>query len=141
MVDSETERRKNTTVPSRLYIPYNCLQLQTYTPWPWILLRPRAPAEMPRILRRKEYPDFMERLDKPMYTSHGVESLESSTQPPSTQSLTIPSFFWLHEMAEACYDAELQVQFTETALPNFSILCVHTQTRQTSVSYTTLFVW
>lgn len=31
-----------------------------------------APAEMPRVLKPKEFPDFMERIEKPMYTSNGV---------------------------------------------------------------------
>lgn len=31
-----------------------------------------APAEMPRVLKPREFPDFMERVGKPMYTSNGV---------------------------------------------------------------------
>lgn len=31
-----------------------------------------APAEMPRALKPREYPDFMERVEKPMYISNGV---------------------------------------------------------------------
>ncbi|KAJ1439035.1 RNA-dependent RNA polymerase, eukaryotic-type [Sesbania bispinosa] len=31
-----------------------------------------APAEMPRALKPREFPDFMERWDKPMYISNGV---------------------------------------------------------------------
>ena len=31
-----------------------------------------APAAMPRVLKPREFPDFMERIDKPMYISTGV---------------------------------------------------------------------
>ncbi|WRX13096.1 RNA-dependent RNA polymerase, partial [Theobroma cacao] len=32
----------------------------------------RAPAEMPRSLKPREFPNFMQKVDKPMYASLGV---------------------------------------------------------------------
>ncbi|KAL8141969.1 hypothetical protein V2J09_015001 [Rumex salicifolius] len=66
-----------------------------------------APAEMPRSLKPREYPDFMERYDKPMYTSQGVlGKLYRTTVALTAQSTT--NFSWSKEKAEAIYDHDLE---------------------------------
>lgn len=49
-----------------------CLQLAALHSMAVDFAKTGAPAEMPRFLKPKEYPDFMERWDKPMYTSQGA---------------------------------------------------------------------
>lgn len=49
-----------------------CLQLARLHSASVDFAKSGAPAEMPKFLRPKEYPDFMERWDKPTYTSSGV---------------------------------------------------------------------
>ncbi|KAG8082288.1 hypothetical protein GUJ93_ZPchr0014g47075 [Zizania palustris] len=49
-----------------------CLQLATLHSMAVDFAKTGAPAEMPRRMRPKEYPDFMERWEKPMYISDGV---------------------------------------------------------------------
>ncbi|EAY94464.1 hypothetical protein OsI_16234 [Oryza sativa Indica Group] len=49
-----------------------CLQLATLHSMAVDFAKTGAPAEMPRTLRPREYPDFMERWEKPMYISNGV---------------------------------------------------------------------
>ncbi|WRX13095.1 RNA-dependent RNA polymerase [Theobroma cacao] len=39
----------------------------------------RAPAEMPRFLKLREFPDFMQRVDKPMYASLEVHDSKSQS--------------------------------------------------------------
>lgn len=78
-----------------------------------------APAEMPRVLKPREFPDFMERVDKPMYISNGVLGklyraiIESKMQVRS-------DFVWSEKVAEEAYDHDLEVSgfevFIETAL-------------------------
>jgi RNA-dependent RNA polymerase len=80
-----------------------------------------APAEMPRALRPREYPDFMERWEKPMYISNGVlgklyraaasrmessHALSSSVQsnPAFDSDLEVPGFEVFLERAEEYYD-------------------------------------
>ncbi|KAK7330462.1 hypothetical protein VNO77_24656 [Canavalia gladiata] len=77
-----------------------------------------APAAMPRVLKPREFPDFMERMDKPMYISKGVLGklyraiIESNLQVKS-------SFVWSEKLAEEAYDRNLEVNgfeaFLETA--------------------------
>lgn len=77
-----------------------------------------APAEMPRALKPREFPDFMERFDKPMYISNGVLGklyralVESTTQVRSNIVLS-------EKFAEEAYDHQLEVNgfeaFLETA--------------------------
>ena len=71
-----------------------------------------APAEMPNILKPKEYPDFMERWDKPTYISEGVLGKLYR----STVAATIPKseIIWSEETARAVYDSELEEPGFET---------------------------
>ncbi|KAK8945735.1 putative RNA-dependent RNA polymerase 2 [Platanthera guangdongensis] len=75
-----------------------------------------VPAEMPRILRPKEFPDFMERVDRSMYPSNGVlgklyraasnhNSVEETCNTLSSQQL-----------AAATYDNDLEVEGFEIFL-------------------------
>lgn len=84
-----------------------CLQLANLHSMAVDFAKTGAPAEMPRILRPREYPDFMERFDKPMYTSHGVlGKLYRASLDSKPEKL---KFVWSHQIAEASYDAELEV--------------------------------
>ncbi|RHN63531.1 putative RNA-directed RNA polymerase [Medicago truncatula] len=47
-----------------------------------------ALAEMPRVLKPKEFPDFMERFEKPMYVSKGVLGKLYRALVESTMQLT-----------------------------------------------------
>ncbi|XP_061338622.1 RNA-dependent RNA polymerase 2 [Gastrolobium bilobum] len=77
-----------------------------------------APAAMPRVLKPREFPDFMERVDKPMYISNGVLGklyraiIESKLQVRS-------DFVWSEKLTEETYDHGLEVNgfevFLETA--------------------------
>lgn len=49
-----------------------CLQLATLHSMAVDFAKTGTPAEMPRFLKPREFPDFMERWDKPMYTSQGA---------------------------------------------------------------------
>ncbi|CAN6248973.1 unnamed protein product [Urochloa humidicola] len=49
-----------------------CLQLAALHSMAVDFAKTGAPAEMPRALRPREFPDFMERWEKPMYISNGV---------------------------------------------------------------------
>ncbi|CAN4088256.1 unnamed protein product [Withania somnifera] len=49
-----------------------CLQLATLHSMAVDFAKTGAAAEMPRFLKPREFPDFMERWDKPMYISEGV---------------------------------------------------------------------
>lgn len=74
-----------------------------------------APAEMSWALKPKEFPDFMERVDKPMYVSNGAlgklyrAALSSVVQ----EKMTV---VWSEQMAQAAYDRELEVQGFEAFL-------------------------
>ncbi|XP_020226684.1 RNA-dependent RNA polymerase 2 [Cajanus cajan] len=78
-----------------------------------------APAAMPRILKPREFPDFMERVDKPMYVSNSV--LGKLYRAIMESELQIRySFVWSQKLAEESYDRSLEVDgfeaFLETAL-------------------------
>lgn len=49
-----------------------CLQLATLHSMAVDFAKTGAPAEMPRVLKPKDFPDFLERVEKPMYISNGV---------------------------------------------------------------------
>ncbi|PUZ47542.1 hypothetical protein GQ55_7G174000 [Panicum hallii var. hallii] len=49
-----------------------CLQLAALHSMAVDFAKSGAPAEMPRALRPREFPDFLERWEKPMYISNGV---------------------------------------------------------------------
>ncbi|CAI8609942.1 unnamed protein product [Vicia faba] len=78
-----------------------------------------APAEMPRALKPREFPDFMERFEKPMYVSKGVLGKLYRALVEST--LQVRSNIVLSEkLTEEAYDHQLEVNgfevFLETAL-------------------------
>ncbi|XP_058749406.1 RNA-dependent RNA polymerase 2-like [Vicia villosa] len=77
-----------------------------------------APAEMPRALKPREFPDFMERFEKPMYVSKGVLGKLYRALVEST--LQVRSNIVLSEkLTEEAYDCQLEVNgfefFLETA--------------------------
>lgn len=77
-----------------------------------------APAAMPRVLKPRVFPDFMERFEKPMYISNGVLGklyralVESKLQASS-------NVVWSEKLAEDAYDLNLEANgfeaFLETA--------------------------
>lgn len=77
-----------------------------------------APAEMPRSLKPREFPDFMERFDKPMYVSKGVlGKLYRAIVESNLQVRCNP--IWSEKLAEEAYDHQLEANgfevFLETA--------------------------
>uniref|UniRef100_A0ACD5UBK5 Uncharacterized protein n=1 Tax=Avena sativa TaxID=4498 RepID=A0ACD5UBK5_AVESA len=98
-----------------------CLQLATLHSMAVDFAKTGAPAEMPRSLRPREYPDFMERWEKPTYISNGVlgklyraaaSRMESSrvlsslsqSNPAFDSDLEVPGFEGLLELSEEYYD-------------------------------------
>ncbi|KAF6158078.1 hypothetical protein GIB67_014872, partial [Kingdonia uniflora] len=95
-----------------------CLQLATLHSMAVDFAKTGSPAEMPRALKPREYPDFMERVEKPMYISTGVlGKLYRATI--SRKENDDPDFMWTKELAEVAYDHDLEVKgfedFLETA--------------------------
>ncbi|XP_019456854.1 PREDICTED: RNA-dependent RNA polymerase 2 isoform X2 [Lupinus angustifolius] len=96
-----------------------CLELANLHSMAVDFAKTGAPAEMPRVLKPKEFPDFMERDEKPKYISNGVLGklyraiIDSNLQARS-------SFVWSEKIAEEAYDQDLEVRgfevFLETAL-------------------------
>lgn len=98
-----------------------CLQLAALHSMAVDFAKTGAPAELPRSLRPREFPDFMERWDKPMYISNGVlgklyraavSRMESShalasqvqSSPTYDRELAVPGFEEFLEDAEKHYD-------------------------------------
>uniref|UniRef100_M8BFU0 RNA-dependent RNA polymerase n=1 Tax=Aegilops tauschii TaxID=37682 RepID=M8BFU0_AEGTA len=98
-----------------------CLQLAALHSMAVDFAKSGAPAEMPRSLRPKEYPDFMERWDKPTYISNGAlgklyraaaSRMQSAPAPSSSAQsspafdpdLEVPGFEEFLAFAEECYD-------------------------------------
>ncbi|KAM3367925.1 hypothetical protein ACQJBY_016463 [Aegilops geniculata] len=98
-----------------------CLQLAALHSMAVDFAKTGAPAEMPRSLRPKEYPDFMERRDKPTYISNGAlgklyraaaSRMQSAPAPSSSAQsspafdpdLEVPGFEEFLAFAEECYD-------------------------------------
>lgn len=98
-----------------------CLQLAALHSMAVDFAKTGAPAEMPRSLRPREYPDFMERWEKPTYISNGVLGklyraaagrMESShalsslaqSNPAFDPDLEVPGFEGFLESAEEYYD-------------------------------------
>ncbi|XP_023516327.1 RNA-dependent RNA polymerase 2 [Cucurbita pepo subsp. pepo] len=77
-----------------------------------------APAEMPRVLKPREFPDFMERFDKPMYKSNNVLG-KLYRAAVKTMEQERSRLVWTEETARAIYDHDLEVDgfeaFLETA--------------------------
>lgn len=86
----------------------NCLQLATLHSMAVDFAKTGAPAEMPRALRPRDYPDFMERLDRPMYVSNGaLGKLYRATVESEAQGSS--NLVWSEKTAEAAYDHDLEV--------------------------------
>ncbi|XP_050222842.1 probable RNA-dependent RNA polymerase 1 [Mercurialis annua] len=65
-------------------------------------------AEIPSNIRVKEYPDFMEKSDKPTYESKSViGKLFRGVRDVAPHTNHIKTFTW--EMANQCYDSEMEV--------------------------------
>lgn len=97
--------------PNKAQSP-KCLQLATLHSMAVDFAKTGAPAEMPRVLKPREYPDFMERIDRPSYTSNGVlgkiyrATLESKVNKNS-------HFDWSNSL-ESSYDLDLLVDDFES---------------------------
>ncbi|RDX97814.1 RNA-dependent RNA polymerase 2, partial [Mucuna pruriens] len=74
-----------------------------------------APAAMPRVLKPREFPDFMERVDKPMYISNGVLGKLYRAIIESQMQIRY-SFVWSEKLAEEAYDRSLEVNGFEAFL-------------------------
>ncbi|MBA0719083.1 hypothetical protein Golax_006790 [Gossypium laxum] len=93
----------------------NCLALATLHSMAVDFAKTGAPAEMPRALKPREFPDFMQRGNKPMYTSSGVlGKLYRATINSTVQ--TRSKFVWTKEMAELAYDHDLEVNGFESLI-------------------------
>lgn len=96
--DSEPEKARSA----------KCLELANLHSMAVDFAKTGAPAEMPRALKPRQFPDFMERVEKPMYISSGVlgklyrAALDATTEGKS-------KFVWSVEVAEATYDRDLEV--------------------------------
>ncbi|KAL5747244.1 hypothetical protein ACOSP7_024244 [Xanthoceras sorbifolium] len=92
-----------------------CLHLATLHSMAVDFAKTGAPAEMPLALRPKEFPDFMERVEKDTYKSLGVlGKLYRATRDSIKQ--TRSNFVWSKEIAEASYDHDLEVNGFEAFL-------------------------
>lgn len=84
-----------------------CLELANLHSMAVDFAKTGAPADMPGILRPREFPDFMERGDK-TYESQGVlGKLYRAVCDLANQER--PKFVWSEKIAEATYDCELEV--------------------------------
>ncbi|XP_050223876.1 RNA-dependent RNA polymerase 2 [Mercurialis annua] len=90
-----------------------CLQLADLHSMAVDFAKTGAPAEMPKALKPKEFPDFMERNEKKMYISEGVlGKLYRNTL--NSSGLERSKFVWTEQTAETTYDRDLEVEgFTE----------------------------
>lgn len=85
-----------------------CLQLATLHSMAVDFAKTGAPAEMPRILKPREFPDFMGRVEKPMYISNGVlGKLYRATV--ASKLLESSNSVWLEKIDQATYDHDLEV--------------------------------
>ena len=85
-----------------------CQQLATLHSMAVDFAKTGAPAEMPRVLKPREFPDFMERFDKPMYISNGVlgQLYRAAVNSKVQESLNLVCS---KETAQATYDCDLEV--------------------------------
>lgn len=89
-----------------------CLQLAALHSMAVDFAKTGAPAEMPRVLTPKVYPDFLEREDRPMFTSPGIIGKlyrAAVGYPTATQN---DEYMW----SEESYDSDLQVDGFEEFL-------------------------
>ncbi|GMQ10242.1 hypothetical protein CsSME_00053321 [Camellia sinensis var. sinensis] len=85
-----------------------CLQLATLHSMAVDFAKTGAPAEMPRFLKPKEFPDFMQRWDKPNYISRGVlgKLYRATVNSPVHESSVL---VWSEKIAQDAYDHDLIV--------------------------------
>ncbi|KAA8540846.1 hypothetical protein F0562_024809 [Nyssa sinensis] len=93
--------------PSKAMSP-KCLQLAALHSMAVDFAKTGAPAEMPRVLKPREFPDFMERWEKPTYTSQGVLGKLYRATINSTVHED-PNFVWSEKIAQDVYDHDLEV--------------------------------
>jgi RNA-dependent RNA polymerase len=92
-----------------------CLELANLHSMAVDFAKTGAPAEMPRVLKPREFPDFMDRAEKPMYTSEGALGklyraiVESALQERS-------NLVGLEKFAQETYDHDLEVDGFEAFL-------------------------
>lgn len=86
-----------------------CLKLATLHSMAVDFAKTGAPAEMPRYLKPKEFPDFMERGDRSMYVSDGILGKLYRAAVASAGKAT-PTFMWSEGIAPEIYDADLEVE-------------------------------
>ncbi|XAR50155.1 RNA-directed RNA polymerase [Bertholletia excelsa] len=109
--------------PNKALSP-KCLELATLHSMAVDFAKTGAPAEMPRYLKPKEFPDFMEKWDKPMYTSQGIlGKLYRATIMSSLHGKL--DNVWSEEIARAAYDHDVIVHGFEDFL---EIAKIHQET-------------
>ncbi|XP_050288855.1 RNA-dependent RNA polymerase 2-like isoform X1 [Quercus robur] len=92
-----------------------CLELANLHSMAVNFAKTGAPAEMPRVWKPKEFPDFMERVDKPMYTSNNVlGKLYRATVESTVQER--PNLVQLEKFSKETYDNDLEVDGFEAFL-------------------------
>ncbi|KAL6997199.1 RNA-dependent RNA polymerase 2 [Sarracenia purpurea var. burkii] len=101
--------------PSKALSP-KCMQLATLHSMAVDFAKTGAPAEMPRFLKPKEFPDFMERGDKLTYTSRGVLGKLYRATVDSTMHEKKTDFVWSEKVADDAYDHDLIVNGFEDFL-------------------------
>ncbi|KAI3454526.1 hypothetical protein Pfo_011189 [Paulownia fortunei] len=93
-----------------------CLELATLHSMAVDFAKTGAPAEMPRALKPREFPDFLERWEKPMYVSQGVLGklyratiqFIHQTNPNTDLSIKISSDAYDHDLVVDGYEAFLK---------------------------------
>ncbi|XP_059645306.1 RNA-dependent RNA polymerase 2 [Cornus florida] len=85
-----------------------CLQLATLHSMAVDFAKTGAPAEMPRFLKPKVFPDFMERGDNVTYTSQGVlgKLYRATFETTVNQQSNV---VWSEKVAQDAYDHDLEV--------------------------------
>ncbi|OAY66642.1 putative RNA-dependent RNA polymerase 2 [Ananas comosus] len=93
-----------------------CLELASLHSMAVDFAKTGAPADMPRVLKPKEYPDFMERWDRSMYKSTGVlGKLYRAVSTHIEETLSFDTDF-SNSIPEAAYDRDLEVEGFEAFL-------------------------
>lgn len=108
----------------------NCLALATLHSMAVDFAKTGAPAEMPRSLKPREFPDFMQRGEKGMYSSVGVLGKLYRAAVNSTVQARSKSV-WSKEMAAAAYDHEVEVNGFEAFL---SVAQIHKEMYEEKMS-------
>ncbi|KAG1326983.1 RNA-dependent RNA polymerase 2 [Cocos nucifera] len=92
-----------------------CLELANLHSMAVDFAKTGSSAEMPRILKPKEFPDFMERWDRPMYVSTGIlgklyRAASRYIERPNTDPMDAEM------LPQSAYDHDLQVKGSEAFL-------------------------